>query len=134
MRSCPAPSSKTVHLQRQLAAVPVRNVLARPSQQQTNGAGIAVEVPLKYPRIIRLLGTYLPLPGTRTFLVEGRGREIYDLIDGTRSLETIIDQFRVPHALTFYEARALVLAYLTTLTKKGLIAAMLEDSPGVADT
>lgn len=112
----------------------MRNVLARPSKQQTNGAGIAVVVPLKYPRILHALSAFLPLPETRTYLVEGRGLEIYELIDGTRSLESIIDQFRANHALTFYEARTLVLAYLTTLTKKGLIAAMLESSLGGADT
>ena len=126
--SCPIPSPETAHLRRQLSAVPVRNALARPSQQQTTGAGIAVVVPIKYPQILRKLGAFLPLSGQRTFLVEGRGREIYELIDGTRSVETIIDRFRAPHALTFFEGRALVLAYLATLTKNGLVAAMLDDS------
>jgi hypothetical protein len=89
-----------------------------------------VVVPIKYPKILRILAGFLPLSGHRTFLVEGRGREIYELIDGTRSLETIIDRFRALHALTFFEGRALVLAYLATLTRKGLVAAMLDDTSG----
>jgi hypothetical protein len=109
----------------QLAAIPTINQAARPNTLHSSSTAQAFDVELLYSSLLRPIAGLIGLRRHRTLLVEGRGLEILRLIDGRSTVETIIDQFREPHGLTFFEARALVLTYLGTLTRRGLVTAIV---------
>jgi hypothetical protein len=102
----------------QLRCVPIRNARAEITPQ---GAMLKVSVPLTYPGAVKPLKRFLKLRETKTFELEGVGRAVFEQVDDERAIEAMVDWFAGEYALSFHEARALVMGYLKTLTENGLI-------------
>jgi len=58
----------------------------------------------------------------RTLRLDRLGSEVWDLCDGQRTGEGVVDDFAQRHRLTFHEARAAVTVYLKTLVQRGALA------------
>jgi hypothetical protein len=115
-------------LSEQLLCVPIRNVRAEVTREAER---LKITVPLTYPSAVRPLRRLLKLREKKTFELEGVGRAIFEKVDDARTIMEMVDWFADEHALSFHEARALVMGYLRTLTQKGLIviAGMGADEP-----
>ena len=50
------------------------------------------------------------------------GSQVWQLCDGVRTVEDVVDEFARLHRLTFHEARASVTAYLKMLVQRGVLA------------
>lgn len=105
----------------QLQSVPVRNERVRITRPEDNAGALIVEVDLSYRGIVGLLSRLFHPRKSKKFQLEGLAREIYERIDGRRSLEQFIDDLMAGHKLTFFEARALIVQYLKILMERGLI-------------
>ena len=112
---------KRLGLHTQLASIPVRNVHVEVSEDIENPGALLVQVDLKYRGWKRLARRILKARRTRSFRLDGVGREIYESVDGERSFEGLIDAFAARHHLTFFEARGLLMQYMQTLMKRGLV-------------
>jgi hypothetical protein len=112
----------------QMRCVPIRNARAEIAGE---GPILKVTVPLTYPGAVRPLKRLLKLRETKTFELEGVGKAVFEKVDDERPIEGIVDWFAADYALSFHEARALVMGYLKTLTENGLIViAGMESSFG----
>ena len=116
-------AADTEAFRRSLRAVPVRNARAR-AVPAADGS-LRVEVPLRYSGFQSFLRRLLPARDSRTYALEGVGREVYESIDGKKNFETLIDEFAARHRLSFFEARALLASYLQLLARRGLVVATL---------
>lgn len=105
-------------LAEQLLCVPIRNVRA---ELAASGECLKITVPLTYPSAVRPLRRLFKLRDAKTFELEGVGRAIFEKVDDVRTIMDLVDWFAEGHALSFHEARALVMGYLRTLMKSGLI-------------
>lgn len=61
-------------------------------------------------------------PATRRVVLDALGAEVWDLCDGKRTVENVIDAFAAGNGLTFHEARVSVTAYLKALVQQGALA------------
>lgn len=111
---------------RQLLAVPVRN--SRMTVLTEDPKTTIVSVDLQYPGWIRPLRRVFNLRDRKQYRIDGVGLEVFNLVDGVRTFEQIIDVFTSTHKLTFLEGRGLLSAYLRDLTRRGLIAVAVSDS------
>ena len=113
-------------LNRQLHSVPVRNAHVR--SISADGVGeLRVEVTLRYSGWRTGLARWLQPAATRSYLLEGLGREVYESIDGQSTFEQIIDAFAARHQFSFLEARGLISQYFGTLIARGLVAVVVPD-------
>lgn len=105
----------------QLHTVPVRNGKLKISPLAQDPAVLVVEVELFYRS---LLGLVAPLVGARRrkrYELAGLSRELFESLDGRKTVENLIDTLRTEDKLTFLEARALVMQYLKDLMQRGLV-------------
>ncbi len=111
-----------------LRAVPVRNlgVRERPGARPDE---LLLEVRLRYGPFLRFFRWLLNARMTKTYALEGVGREVYEDIDGHSDFETLIDRFAARHRLTFLESRALLAQYLQILTRRGIVVATMPRTP-----
>ena len=58
----------------------------------------------------------------RCLLLDRLGTEVWELCDGTRNVESVVDSFAERHGLSFHEARAAVTTYLKMLIQPGVLA------------
>ena len=58
----------------------------------------------------------------RTIVLDQLGIEVWDLCDGRRSVETVVDEFARRHRLTFHEARVAVTEGMKLLVQRGALA------------
>ncbi len=117
-----AAKKKQLTLQHQLASIPVRNPGVSVSEDEEPGS-LLIEQSLEYHGFAKFLAHYLPVRRRKRFLLEGLGADVYGRIDGKKTVEQLIDEFADEHKLTFLESRALLLNYLRTLMKRGLVVA-----------
>ena len=102
-----------------LAAVPVVN---RAVRQETRGEALVLFVPLR--RRWWMAGPvswWLPLRRERGVALDRLGREVWDLCDGRRDLEAVVDRFAQRHRLGFHEARLTVMQFLKMLVERKLL-------------
>jgi hypothetical protein len=107
---------------RMLDAAPLRN---RAAAVKTDGNGErSITVPRERPWWLRipLVGWAVAVGEKRTLRLDRLGSEVWDLCDGQRTVEGIVDDFAQRHRLTFHEARAAVTVYLKTLVQRGALA------------
>ena len=57
----------------------------------------------------------------RTVELEALGTYVYELCDGKRDVERIVDRFCARYSLTFHEARVLVTSFLRGLVERGVV-------------
>ena len=112
----------------QLEAAPIRNtsVTVLPSSTPNR---LVVAVDLKYTGFAARLARPLKARKQKKYQLDGLGLELYNQLDGRRTVANLIDELIVRYQLTFFEARALVLTYLRTLTDRGLIVMAIKAKP-----
>ena len=104
-----------------LAAVPFQNEAAdvRTAPQGT----MLVSVPLKKPRwLVPPLTYILPFSSERRVELDEIGSEVFQMCDGEKTVESIIEKFAENHKLSFRESQIPVTQFLEQLSQRGLIA------------
>jgi len=110
-----------------LEAVPVRNAAARLVERREEELCLAVAV--RRPRwMVPPISWVVPLGVERRVRLDRMGSEIWDLCDGERTVEDMIDEFAARHSLSFHEARVAVTGYLRELVRRGLLAIAIRDT------
>ena len=106
-----------------LEAIPARNAAAKVLPTQ-NPNEIEIEVTLTYGSVgMRVLRTILKPSDKKKYLLDKIGKRVYESIDGKKKFGVIVDEFAAAEKLTFFESRALVGQYMSTLVSRGLIVA-----------
>ena len=104
----------------QLMAVPIKNARVARTPGEEPGT-VILEVELTYGKW-KWLSRWLKARRRKSIAIDGLALEVYDRIDGVRTLGHLVAWFMEDHALTFFEARGLTINYLHLLTERGLIA------------
>ncbi len=101
--------------------VPIRNekLVVIPSERSREA--VVVEVELRYSGPIGLLARWVRARRRKRYELAGLSREMFEMVDGERSVEALIGWLCERDNLTFLEGRALVLQYLRDLMRRGLI-------------
>ncbi|MDA0321413.1 MAG: PqqD family protein [Verrucomicrobia bacterium] len=109
-----------------LAARPRRNEAARVEANENGSVVLSVKRTsrknLRWP-----LSWIVPVRAEGRTALDGIGRLIWELCDGARTIEEIIDAFAARHDLTFHESRVSVTDYVKELIRRGILA--IEVSP-----
>ena len=106
-------------LDMQMSSIPFRNEGVRTTE--LGGDKLSVSMPLTHGQLGRLFRRVLPLSNERNLELDRLGRELYDLCDGRRTVEEIVDIYIERWKLSFFEARGLVLSFLRSLVQKNLV-------------
>ena len=107
---------------RMLESAPLHN---RAAVVEASGRGERrLRVPRERPWWLRipLVAWIVAVGEERTLTLDRLGTEVWDLCDGERTVEGIIEAFARNHRLTFHEARAAVTVYLKSLVQRGALA------------
>ncbi|MBN1256296.1 MAG: PqqD family protein [Planctomycetes bacterium] len=115
----PARKKRKPSFNEQLAAVPVRN--ERAIVIEATDQSLILGVDLKYTGIQKLFSKILKSKSRKKYQLDGLSLEMYHQIDGTRTVEELIDGLMERYKLTFFESRALINQYLQMLVKRGLV-------------
>jgi len=111
---------------RMLDARPVRNVTAQAAGSPNGEVSIAVAT--RRPRwLVPPLSWLVPLKPFRTVHLDRLGAQVWELCDGQRTVEAIVNAFAERHRLTFHEARVAVTGYLSQLVRRGVLAVAMTD-------
>lgn len=70
----------------------------------------------------------LPYRDEKAVALDRLGREVYEAIDGKRTIEQIVEAFATNHQLRFHEARLSVMQFLKMLTQRSLIVVALPEA------
>jgi len=109
-----------VSVEKFLASVPYRN---EAMEVEPVGKGLLLSVPVRRPRwLVPPLSWVLPWSGYRRVELDEPGTEVFNLCDGKRSVEEIIETFAENHKLSFREGQVAVTQFLRELLKRGIIA------------
>jgi len=104
-----------------LGAKPVRNAAAEAAQEGQNELKISVKT--KKPRyLVPPLSWIVPLRPTRAVRLDRLGSQVWNLCDGERTVEEVVDEFARLHGLSFHEARVAVTGYIRQLVQRGALA------------
>lgn len=114
----------------QLRCIPVRNSSVTVSSPDHDPDGLIVEVRLTYRGLLSLAPALFKTKRTRRYHLTGLSRELYEKLDGKRTLEDLIDELSAEEKLTFLEARALLVHYLKDLMQRGLVVIASEAPAG----
>ncbi|HUT24378.1 MAG TPA: PqqD family protein [Sumerlaeia bacterium] len=107
-------------LRRMLSAKPLRNTeaIVRPDGPE----GLQITVKLERSLFPPPLCWVVPSPKTRTVRLDRLGAQVWNLCDGRRTVEAVVEEFARTHGLTFHEARVAVTEYLRQLLRRGALA------------
>jgi hypothetical protein len=113
-------SKPKVTRQDMLDVIPVRNPRAR--VEELDDGGMILRIPVRAQRIVRWLVREDPRrPRLRSFELDPLGAQVWELCDGRRSVRRLIRDFATRNKLNLREADVSILAYLKTLTSRGLL-------------
>ncbi len=128
----------TTSWKRMLTARPVQNVKAdvrRPEGWDLKGPGrsgdeagaleIIVSMQKPWYLFVPPLSWMVRVGKTRTLQLDRLGARVWDLCDGKRSVEEIVDEFAKAYSLSFHEARTSVTMYLKMLVQRGALAIVM---------
>jgi hypothetical protein len=112
-----------------LRAVPLRNAAAVATPTQ-DGKRLDVAVPTRRPAyLIAPISWIVKPPGTRIMQLDFVGASVWELCDGSRTVEQIIAEFAGAHGLTFHESRVSVTGYIKLLVRHGVLAMAMQAVP-----
>ena len=112
---------------RMLKGIPVRNRAARELRREPGGgAVIAIPTQPKSWYKIPPVRWLVRVPEHRELHLDLMGTQLWDVCDGSRTVEQIIDFFAVQNSLTFHESRVSVTTYLKSLLQRGALAVALD--------
>jgi hypothetical protein len=82
---------------------------------------LTLVVPLNYDKPgLKPLAKILKAREEKRFILEGTGLDVYNMLEGKKTFEELIDQFSVKYRLTFFESRAFLMDYIRTLVERGI--------------
>ena len=111
-----------------LEARPVRNAAVEVARG--DGDELSVSVKTRRPRcLVPPISWIVPLKPYRTVKLDRIGARLWDLCDGDRTVEAIVDEFARAYTLSFHEARVAVTTYLSQLVQRGVLAVVMPDRP-----
>ncbi len=121
-----------------LAARPVQNIKAnvrrpegwdlkgpRRSGDEAEALEITVEMNRPWYLLFPPLSWIVRVGSTRTLGLDRLGARVWDLCDGKRTVEEIVDEFAELYDLSFHEARTSVTMYLKMLVQRGALAIVM---------
>jgi len=106
-------------LELQLRSIPLRNEAGQ--VKPTTEGKTEIIVPLRHRWWSRLLQHVLPLSDTKRVELDEIGAAVYALCDGEHTVEELIELHRERWKLSFFEARAMIFAFLRQLMCRNLI-------------
>ena len=105
-----------------LAIVPMRNPLVEWERREKTAI---LDVPMRDDRLARLVKRMVRnVPSKRHIELDEVGASVWELCDGKRDINSLVDFISKSYKLTRREAEASVTAFLQTLAKKNLIGLM----------
>ena len=111
-----------------LAARPIPNAAAVVGRPADGGAVIRVRRERSW--LTRPpLSWIVPAGRERRVALDARGAQAWDLCDGRRTVEEVVDVCAARLGLTFHESRVAVTGYLRELIRRGVLAIELADAP-----
>lgn len=110
-----------IDFESQLHTIPVRNEHVKLSPGSHDPELLIVEVELRYRGLMKVLVPLVQARKQKRYELAGLARELYEKLDGKRTVEALIDEMCAEEQLSFLEARALVAQYLRNLMQRGLI-------------
>lgn len=106
-------------IEEQMRSVPLKTEGV--TAKKTGLGGLELSVPLVHRGWASRLRPIFKLSDARRIELDALGAHLYDLCDGARSVEQMVELYQKEWLLTFFEARALILSYLRLLSKRNLI-------------
>ena len=115
---------RQVNWRRMLAAKPVRNQAAEVARQDDGLVRIAVRK--RRPGFLVPPLAWIIRPRlSRRYYLDRLGTSVWELCDGQRTVEAVVDEFARRYRLSFHEARVAVTGYLRDLVHRGVLALVL---------
>lgn len=111
----------TLDFSTQLHTIPIKNQSLRVIDSDPDADALVVEVEVQKRGLLAMVARFANTPPKKQYELAGLSRELFDQLDGTRTMENLIDWFAARESLTFMESRALILHYLGDLMKRGLV-------------
>jgi hypothetical protein len=104
-----------------LAATPVPNAAAVVERLESDQ--VRLTIPRRRPWFLVPPISWIIRPSaTRTVVLDTLGTQVWDLCDGQRPVEQIVEAFADEHQLTFHESRVAATNYLRLLIERGALA------------
>lgn len=105
-----------------LAVVPIRNPLI---EWERKGKEIHLIIPMRNDRIARFIRRFVRnLPDRRRVALDEVGATVWELCNGQRNINSIVESVSRSYKLTRREAEASVTMFLQTLAKRNYIGLM----------
>ena len=102
-----------------LAVIPARNPLV---EWERKGKEVVLTVPMRDDRLGRMIKRIVRnLPDNRQVALDDVGSDVWELCDGERDINGVVQAISSTYKLTRREAEASVTMFLQTLAKKHLI-------------
>lgn len=109
-----------------LQARPVKNEAAK-HERRSSSESMLITIRRKRPRVlIPPLSWFIRINHTSRFQLDKLGMWVWDLCDGERRIEDVIDEFATRFKLSFHEARVSVTSYVKDLTERGALVLVVE--------
>jgi coenzyme PQQ synthesis protein D (PqqD) len=109
--------------QRALTSVPVKN--AEITAETTSSGDILIRYPVTMrpwlAKWVRLFKDTSPHNGFKKLQLDSLGSEVWNMIDGKRSVQNMIEAFAQIHQLNTRESESAITQFLRDLGKRGLI-------------
>ncbi len=116
------PKTPTINRRQSLDALPVLNLGFKP---ETRSDG-ALDLVIRAPRRKSLLSRFMPAMVEQRFKLDELGTFVYGLIDGTRTVEQIMDAFAKQFRLNKRESEISVAAFLRLLGERKIISLVIK--------
>ncbi|MCX8053306.1 MAG: PqqD family protein [Armatimonadetes bacterium] len=114
-----APKKPKIDRKQALAVVPVRNPLI---EWERKGKEIHLTIPVRNDRIAKLVKRLVRnLPDKRQVALDEVGSRVWELCNGERNINEIVESVSKDYKLTRREAEASVTMFLQTLAKRSYI-------------
>lgn len=124
---------KQLGFEAQLHSVPVRNEKLKVRPAEDDPDVLIVEVELVYRGLLAFLRPLVDARRRKCYELAGLSRELFESLDGDRTVEDLVDTLRTQDLLTFLEARGLVMHYLKDLMQRGLVVLVTDGAPSGDD-
>ena len=123
-------NNNAASLRKMLDAMPLRN--ARATVEPDGPEGLRIAVAMEKKPFTPPLSWIVPTRKRRTVRLDKLGAQIWNLCDGERTVERVVDAFAEKHRLTFHESRVSVTECMKQLLRRGALAMALEGEAAAA--
>lgn len=120
-----------VNMAAQLASRPIANAAVTVCAEAD---GLRLRVPLNRPTWTRLVRHVFPLSSHRELVLDDLGAQVFRMCDGEHTIEEIVDRFMHDWHLSFFEARGMVLQFLSSLLRHTFVIVVAPPGHGGTGT